>query len=50
MLAGSSHALAAASSDALSLGLAPLHAYTMGFLGSALTRFVEVVRRLSAAR
>ena len=35
-LAGVSHALAAASGDALSLGLAPLHAYTMGFLGSTL--------------
>ena len=36
LLAGISHALMAFSGDAVSLGLAPLHAYTMGFLGSTL--------------
>lgn len=36
VLAGLSHALQAASDGALTLGVAPLHAYTMGFLGSTL--------------
>jgi uncharacterized protein involved in response to NO len=36
VLAGLSHALIAASGGSLSLGVAPLHAYTMGFLGSTL--------------
>ncbi|HEX6362529.1 MAG TPA: NnrS family protein [Albitalea sp.] len=36
VLAGVSHALAAATGNALSLGAAPLHAYTVGFLGSTL--------------
>jgi uncharacterized protein involved in response to NO len=36
VLAGVSHLLMAASGDARSLGVAPLHAYTMGFLGSTL--------------
>jgi uncharacterized protein involved in response to NO len=36
VLAGVSHAFSAASGGALNLGLAPLHAYTMGFLGSTL--------------
>ena len=35
-LAGVSHALMAASDGTLSLGLAPLHAFTMGYLGSTL--------------
>jgi uncharacterized protein involved in response to NO len=35
-LGGLSHALMAASDGALSLGLAPLHAFTMGYLGSTL--------------
>ena len=35
-LAGLSHALMAASDGTLSLGLAPLHAFTMGYLGSTL--------------
>jgi uncharacterized protein involved in response to NO len=38
-----SHALAAASGGATSLGLAPLHAYTMGFLGSTLLAMVTRV-------
>ena len=37
VLAGVSHALVAASGNELSLGLAPLHAYTMGFLASTMT-------------
>jgi uncharacterized protein involved in response to NO len=36
LMSGISHALMASSADASSLGLAPLHAYTMGFLGSTL--------------
>lgn len=36
VLGGVSHALMAATGDALSLGLAPLHAFTMGYLGSTL--------------
>jgi uncharacterized protein involved in response to NO len=35
-LAGVSHALMAASDGTVSLGLAPLHAFTMGYLGSTL--------------
>jgi uncharacterized protein involved in response to NO len=35
-LAGVSHALMAASGGMLSLGLAPLHAFTMGYLGTTL--------------
>src|SRR5262249_19029258 len=35
-LAAVSHALMATSDGALSLGLAPLHAFTMGYLGSTL--------------
>ena len=35
-LAGVSHALMAATDGAVSLGLAPLHAFTMGYLGSTL--------------
>ncbi|MBL8317198.1 MAG: NnrS family protein [Burkholderiaceae bacterium] len=36
VLGGVSHALMAASGGTLSLGLAPLHAFTMGYLGSTL--------------
>jgi uncharacterized protein involved in response to NO len=36
VLSGSSHVLEAASGGELSLGLAPLHAFTLGFLGSTL--------------
>jgi len=36
VLAGVSHASMAATGGALSLGLAPLHAFTMGYLGSTL--------------
>jgi uncharacterized protein involved in response to NO len=36
VLGGVSHALQAASDGALSLGLAPLHAFTIGYLGSTL--------------
>lgn len=36
VLSGVSHAFSAASGGALNLGVAPLHAYTMGFLGSTL--------------
>ena len=36
VLAGLSHLLGAASNGSLNLGVAPLHAYTMGFLGSTL--------------
>ena len=46
VLAGVSHALAAASAGAQSLGLAPLHAYTMGFLGSTL---IATTTRVSSA-
>jgi uncharacterized protein involved in response to NO len=42
-LAGASHALMAASDGALSLGLAPLHAFTMGYLGSTLMAMVTRV-------
>jgi uncharacterized protein involved in response to NO len=43
LLSGLSHALMAASGDAQSLGVAPLHAYTMGFLGSTLLAMVTRV-------
>lgn len=43
LLAGVSHVLMVASDNALSLGLAPLHAYTMGFLGSTLIAMVTRV-------
>jgi uncharacterized protein involved in response to NO len=43
VLSGSSHALQAASADTVSLGVAPLHAYTMGFLGSILLSMVTRV-------
>jgi uncharacterized protein involved in response to NO len=43
LLAGTSHALMAATDNTLSLGLAPLHAYTMGFLGSTLIAMVTRV-------
>jgi uncharacterized protein involved in response to NO len=43
VLSGASHAMQAASGDALSLGVAPLHAYTMGFLGSILLSMVTRV-------
>lgn len=43
LLAGVSHALMAGSGNTLSLGLAPLHAYTMGFLGSTLVAMVTRV-------
>ena len=43
LLAGVSHGLMVASGNALSLGLAPLHAYTMGFLGSTLVAMVTRV-------
>jgi uncharacterized protein involved in response to NO len=36
VLAGASHALMAGSAGEVSLGLAPLHAFTMGYLGSML--------------
>jgi uncharacterized protein involved in response to NO len=42
-LAGVSHALMAASNATLSLGLAPLHAFTMGYLGSTLIAMVTRV-------
>lgn len=45
VLAGVSHALAAASDGTVSLGLGPLHAYTMGFLGSTL---IAMATRVSA--
>ncbi|MBI3369252.1 MAG: NnrS family protein [Burkholderiales bacterium] len=45
VLAGLSHALGASSGGALGLGVAPLHAYTMGFLGSTL---LAMVSRVSA--
>ena len=44
-LAGLSHALQAARGGAPPLGLAPLHAYTMGFLGSTM---VAMVTRVSS--
>lgn len=43
LLAGISHALVAVLGPAMSLGLAPLHAYTMGFLGSTLIAMVTRV-------
>jgi uncharacterized protein involved in response to NO len=43
LMAGVSNALLAASGGSLSLGLAPLHAYTMGFLGSTLIAMVTRV-------
>jgi uncharacterized protein involved in response to NO len=43
VLSGISHALMAASGDNQSLGVAPLHAYTMGFLGSTLLSMVTRV-------
>jgi len=43
VLAGASHAMQAASAGDSSLGLAPLHAYTMGFLGSTLLAMVTRV-------
>jgi uncharacterized protein involved in response to NO len=43
LLAGLSHAMAAATHGAASLGLAPLHAYTVGFLGSTLFAMVTRV-------
>lgn len=43
LLGSLSHGLQAASEGALSLGLAPLHAYTMGFLGSTLFAMVTRV-------
>ena len=42
-LSALSHALLAATGGSLSLGLAPLHAYTMGFLGSILVAMVTRV-------
>lgn len=42
-LCGVSHALAAASDGALSLGVAPVHAFAMGFLGSTLIAMVSRV-------
>ena len=44
-LSAASHALMAISDGATSLGLAPLHAYTMGFLGSTL---IAMATRVSA--
>src|SRR5574337_1791462 len=44
-LAAASHALMAASGDARSLGLAPLHALTMGYLGA---RMVAMTTRVAA--
>lgn len=43
VLAGMSHLMLAASDGALSLGVAPLHAFTMGFLGSTLIAMVTRV-------
>jgi uncharacterized protein involved in response to NO len=43
LLSGLSHALMAASADTQSLGVAPLHAYTIGFLGSTLLAMVTRV-------
>lgn len=43
MLSSLSHALMAASGDVQSLGVAPLHAYTVGFLGSTLLAMVTRV-------
>lgn len=43
LLSGVSHALMASRDSTLSLGLAPLHAYTMGFLGSTLIAMVTRV-------
>lgn len=43
VLNAASHALMAATGDAVSLGLAPLHALTMGFLGSTLLAMVTRV-------
>jgi uncharacterized protein involved in response to NO len=45
VLAGLSHAMQSASGGAASLGLAPLHAITMGYLGSTL---VAMVTRVSS--
>ena len=43
LLSGVSHAMAAATNGLASLGLAPLHAYTVGFLGSTLFAMVTRV-------
>jgi uncharacterized protein involved in response to NO len=43
VLLAASHVLGAASGGEISLGLAPLHAYTMGFLGSTLLAMVTRV-------
>jgi len=43
LLLAASHGLMAATEGRLSLGLAPLHAYTMGFLGSTLLAMVTRV-------
>jgi uncharacterized protein involved in response to NO len=43
LMAGVSNAMLAASGGSQSLGLAPLHAYTMGFLGSTLIAMVTRV-------
>jgi uncharacterized protein involved in response to NO len=43
LLAGASHALAAAGGGVRSLGAVPLHAYTMGFLGTVMLAMISRV-------
>lgn len=50
VLGGLSHAWMAASGGAQSLGLAPLHAFTMGFLGSTLLAMATRVARGHSGR
>lgn len=49
-LGGVSHALMAASDGLYSLALAPLHAFTMGFLGTALLGLATAIARGEAGR
>ncbi len=50
LLAGASHLLWVATDGELSLGAAPLHAYTMGFLGSILLAMVTRITCAQAGR